>query len=260
MLAIVLLSAGIGATRTILTEASVTGITIEFSGAGEAWALPAASICTPLERKRPRTERGNGVCDRRGYSEQSGPLIIAWREGSRVVVQRTDQEQLALTVEGVPGLADTSRIVVDRKTWRSLGALTFTGFAVLGQPVDDGQTDLILNGEYEIRERSPFLASTETIRTGSLRRGETASVVDLRSRVSALQFGVLTFNEEDRAIRVSMVSETGRIGMQLEFYGSVDPIVIAPSWVDRALVSPTILALVSGLVVVSSLLAIPRFR
>lgn len=260
LLAIVLLSAGIGATRTILTEASVTGITIEFSGSGEAWALPAATICVPLKRKLPRAQRGTGICDQRGYSEQSGPLTVAWRKGSRVVVQRTDRQQLALTVEGVPDLEDTSRIIIDQKTLRSLGALTFTGFAVLGRPIDDGQTDMILSGEYEIRERSPFLASTEKIRIGSLRRGETASVVDLSQEVPALQFGVLTLDEEERAVRVSMVSESGRIGMHLQFYGSGEPAVIAPSWVDRALVSPTILALVSGLVVVSSLLAIPRFR
>ena len=256
VIAIVAISAGIGATRTVVLEAQATGLSISFSGRINDWALGPVTVCTPMQRIDLKTERGTGQCDLRRYIEDARTnMRINWTEGASVLVTSPTSGGLVLDVTGQSDIPDRTRIILPPLSWSETGALTFSGSARIGNQLASGETGMILGGSFEVREKPLWSDNTEVLKSGLIRRGESAGVVmkDSSSEKSADIFGHITKGDPGKlGFSVGIVSAPGPVFLQLGFFGSAKPTQVAPNWIDRALTSPLILALAAVLSIVLS--------
>lgn len=256
IMAMVAVSAGLGSLRTIVLDAQATGLRVTFSGAANDWSLGSVTVCEPRPRVAWTLPRGEGVCDARRYVETTVEgLRVNWNANANVLVTSPSPGALALDVSGQTGVADRTRIVLSRESWAATGALTFTGTALVGEQLASGETKMILSGSFEAREKPLWSANTEVLKSGPIRRGESAAVfTEARGEpVMAEVFGHVTPLEAGRpGFNVGLVSAPGPVFLQLGFFGAAAPTRVAPSWIDRALTSPLILALAALLSVLLS--------
>jgi hypothetical protein len=245
------LAAGLGARRSAILQAETKRIDIVFSGQTNRWDLGEATRCDPLPHLDLHAERGKSVCDPRRFNETTEPIALSWQNGAKAQVQVDFSGRLVVIPHGQPGLADGTRIVVPSDSWRRAGALAFTGHATVGTVIASGETGYLISGSYDIRERSIWAGTTETVKSGQFLKGENVSV-DLdrrwRMRAPALVYGHITApSSEGPALDVGLLSQVGRVVITVGYFGGRDPAVIAPNWVDRTLSRPLILALATVL-------------
>lgn len=256
VIAIVAISAGIGTTRTVVLEAQATGLNILFSGRVNDWALGQVTVCTPRQRIDSEILRGTGQCDLRRYIEdERTDMRINWNEGASVLVTSPTSGGLVLDVTGQSDIPDRTRIILPPLSWSKTGALTFSGRARIGNQLGSGETGMVLGGSFEVREKPLWSDNTEVLKSGQIRRGESATVVTKNSsgEKNADIFGHITNGDPGKlGFSVGIVSAPGPVFLQLGFFGSAKPTQIAPNWIDRALTSPLILALAAVLSVVLS--------
>jgi hypothetical protein len=258
--AILAIAMGLGATRTIVVEAQTTGLQITFSGQANDWALGNVVMCIPREKIDPSLERGAGACDARRYIEQNDEdLRINWNREASVVVTALTPGTLTLDVSGQLGIVDRTRILLDRSSWASVGALTFFGTTQVGFQLASGESKMLLSGSFEIRERPLWSDSTEVLKSGLIRRGESAAIVQQANGEIKLAeaFGHITPSPTDRlGVTVGVVSSPAPVSLQIGFFGATVPAQITPNWMDRALTSPLILAIAALLSILLSALQI----
>jgi hypothetical protein len=258
--AILAIAMGLGAARTIVLEAQTTGLQITFSGQANDWALGSAVICTPREKIDPLLERGAGTCDARRYIERNEEnLRINWNREATVVVTALSPGTLTLDVSGQSGIVDRTRILLDRSSWASVGALTFFGTTQVGFQLASGESKMLLSGSFEIRERPLWSDSTEVLKSGLIRRGESAAIVQQANGEIKMAevFGHITPSLTDRlGVTVGVVSSPAPVSLQIGFFGATVPAQITPNWMDRALTSPLILAIAALLSILLSALQI----
>jgi len=258
--AIAAIAMGFGATRTIIVEAQTTGLQITFSGQANDWALGEVVVCTPRTKIDPSLERGTGQCDARRYIEAKDENFrINWDRNANTIISAITPGALVLDISGQLGMVDRTRVLLDQQSWASVGALTFTGTARIGFQLASGEAKMLLSGSFEAREKPFWSDSTEVLRSGSLRRGESAFVVVERGgeEVMAEVFGHITPSLTERlGVTVGIVSAPGPVHLQVGFFGSTIPTQIAPTWIDRALTSPLILAIAALLSILLSALQV----
>jgi len=246
LIAIVGLAFGLGAARTFVVDATVKGLDIRFHGQSNYWDLGVVTICIPLDKPNLRAPRGSGVCDLRRYAEMTEDVSIEWRNEASAQVEIEGDGNLILTVVDQPNLKDGARIQLPKESWEKISVLSFVGSATLGQPAGSGETKLLLAANYQVREKLRWSARTETIKLGTVRKGESVSLMERKSGEPqmATVFGYITpsLGASD-AMDVGIVSSTGRAFMAVRYFGGTAPAEIAPNWVDRTLSSPLILAL-----------------
>lgn len=256
-LAIFVISAGLGSVRTIVLEAQSTGVEIIFAGQTNDWALTDVTVCVPRAAIDRTLPRGRGRCDARGYTEAESPSVrINWNENASVVVTSPTPDVVVLDVTGQARIADRTRIILNRESWLNAGALTFNGWARLGEQLASGERKMILSGSYDIREKPFWSENTEVLKRGVIWRGESATIVTRAENAPkpAEVFGHITPVEAGKpGFAVGVVSAPGQVFLQIGFFGAAKPTQIAPSWIDRALTSPLILALAALLSVMLSL-------
>ena len=264
---IVGLALGVGAVRTFLVDATVRGLDITFEGQTNFWDLGPITLCVPLEKLNLRAARGDGACDARRYTEQQDDLSIEWADGASVIVERNSLASISLTVAGQSTLADSTRIIVPQANWAVIGTLSFVGNAVLGRPAGSGETRLLLGADYQVREKPFGSGHTETIKSGTVRKGESVSLIQRANAKATLAtvYGYITPSSEVAdALDIGIVSQAGEIEMSVRFFGGDTPAEIAPNWIDRTLSSPLVLALAFllsvGLGAVQMFLGIHPFR
>jgi hypothetical protein len=264
---IVCLALGVGAVRTFLVDATVRGLDITFEGQTNYWDLGPVTLCVPLEKLNLRAARGDGACDARRYVEQQDDLSIEWSDGASVIVERNGATEFSLTVTGQSTLTDRTRIVVAQDNWSMIGTLSFVGYAVLGRPAGSGETRLLLGADYQVREKPFGSGHTETIKSGTVRKGESVSLIQRTTGTSTLAtvYGYITpSTEATDALDIGIVSQAGDIAMSVRFFGGDIPAEIAPNWIDRTLSSPLVLALAFllsvGLGAVQLFLGVRPFR
>lgn len=264
LLAIAAISLGFGSTRTFVVEAQTTGIQITFSGQANDWALGKVVVCTPRPRADPKLPRGTGVCDARGYTEEVlGDLRLVWTHDATVTVTTSSNAgqavRLVLEISGQDGIADRTRVMLDAARWAEAGALTFNGTARIGEQLASGETKMLLHGSFEAREKPVWSATTEVLKSGLLRRGEAVSVVypGADKPAPAEVFGHITAADQGGSgFVVGLVSAPGPVWLEVGFFGAAVPTLIAPTWIDRALTSPLVLALAALLSILISALQI----
>ena len=246
LIVFVLLAAGVGSLQTVIVDAQTTGVVVSFKGTTNDWGLGTATLCIPKNIDLTQ-RRGEGICDPRRFEERvSENLRISWPEGAVVQVSSPEVGKLVLTLLSEGEWPKSTRIVLSDGALSKLGALGFYGHARIGQPAVSGEQDLLLSGNYEIRERSFWSRNTEVLRGGELRRGESVEVfVDKTTDAPpANEFGHLTAEVSDMpGFHVSIASEAGKPVLRLVNYGGIATTTLAPSWIDRSLHNSLILAL-----------------
>jgi hypothetical protein len=256
IVAMIVISTGFGADRTFIVEATATGIDIRFAGQTNDWHLGQATICTPRKRIERTLPRGAGACDARRYEERSGDAVrINWSPGSEVKLSAPQPQLLVLELFGQAGWDDRTRIVIGKDEWAALGVLSFNGTARIGNQVSSGETRTILSGTYEAREKPFWSEDTEVLKAGKVRSGESAEIViaGKDGRQPAEVFGHIAEVEPGKpGFNVGLVSAPGPVSLQIGYFGGAKPANIAPTWMDRALTSPLVLALAFLLSVILS--------
>lgn len=257
IVAMIVISTGVGADRTFIVEATTTGIDIRFAGQANDWHLGEATICKPLKRIERTLPRGTGACDERRYETgiRGDALRINWSPGAQVKLSAPQPQTLVLELFGQAGWDDRTRIVIGKDEWATLGVLSFNGTALVGNQVSSGETRTILSGAYEVREKPLWSEDTEVLKAGKVRSGESAEIMTAGKdgRQPAEVFGHIAEVEPGKpGFNVGLVSAPGPVSLQIGYFGGAKPANIAPTWMDRALTSPLVLALAFLLSVILS--------
>lgn len=246
-LLILIFASAFGRTRTFVIDAVATGAVIVFEGTSNSWPLSEATLCARKPRPEPRTPRGEGFCDARVSEERPFEGGAAtWRHGATARLQREADGSLSVTATGAEGLPDGTRLRLSLEQWRKAGALVFNGHVAVGGEMSSGQTALLVSGRYEAREPSLFGlgGSTETVKSGDLRRGERVSLVDYRTGEPASGFGHVSAPlDDDAGFHVVSIAKPGDTALKIEHLGGRLPNLVRPNWIDYALTSPFFVAL-----------------
>ncbi|NOR63723.1 MAG: hypothetical protein GQ535_14675 [Rhodobacteraceae bacterium] len=241
-----ILTGGISSSRSFLVEANTTGMSVQFSGLNNAWPLGRATICAPLDRPKRENARGTGPCDERRYTpSENDDLLLEFPDGSSATVLVQGNGGLAIQVSGMSLFGDNTRILVARDDWIAVGAMVFSGQAVIGGQMGSGQQNILLDGRFEVRETSSFSLGgrnrIEVIKSGTLLRGEQASISE--SGADTTVTGHITWSDNRRSMDVVIVSLPGNTALSLGHIGGDQVSSIQPDWIDYALASPTLVAL-----------------
>lgn len=244
LLLLLLLTSSLRGERTFVVEAITTGADITFTGGTEAWTIGRATVCLPRAEPLLAAQKGAGRCDARLYTEapRSG-LMLEWQSGSTVNLRQDRDRNVVLRIGGTTApLPPGALVFVEPAQWRAAGALTFAGLVVIGEQITSGESSVLLSGSYEARERSWFSGTTETIKSGELRRGERVSVVQRSG--TAPGFGHITpVGRDEDGFHLVNIAQPGDTSLQIEYVGGEAPALIRPSWVDHAIRSPVLVAL-----------------
>lgn len=243
---LVTLAFGVGADRTILISAHSASMEIQFSGDAGFWDLGSVLVCEPLVKIDRSRTRGTDICDPRRYEQKHEIVSLKWQDGSHIVVSTNEEGSLEILLKNVAEYKSGTILHLPRAEWSALGALSFSGFAHLGQVAATGETKLLTSGAYDIREKPFLMNATEIIKNGSFRPGEKVGVFrdDGKEQSQTRVYGyVLPSQHGPKNFQVSLVSETGPSKISVSYLGGEDRIEIAPNWIDRSIASPLILAL-----------------
>ncbi|QBF31477.1 hypothetical protein CFI11_09635 [Thalassococcus sp. S3] len=231
------------ANRSFLIEAHTTTLDVVFGEGQNVWRLPEATVCIPLDVPDFASKGPCGIAfEAKGEPSEA---IISWAENTKINVS-TQSDALQITVLEAPGsdMIERSYFLLSAKSWKSAGALTFRASVIVGQDLQSGSRNLLLNGRWEAREAglvtSFFRNVTEVVKQGTLPAGSKATV--LIDGNPARVYGHFT-QSEDNTLYVNVVSQLGNTALQLNSFGLDEPILIEPDWVDSAISSPLLLAL-----------------
>ena len=258
----------LGTERTFVVSGHVTGLRLTLSGDAQSWFFDRATLCTP--RTAPARASlgvasdppGGGLCDpRRFAAAEPGPQTLQWSDGTVLDLRMAAADRFEIRVAaGADRHPDGLLVLVGRPDWDASGALTFTGTARFGQDMATGNRATVLSGRYEVRE-TEFLrrlanrlaagggttaGRSVVVTDGELVQGDVAQVVAQGDGTPVPGFGHVMPLAEDgvRGFRAVYVSQPGDHALELRSFGAADPVRLRPSWLDTATTSPTLLALV----------------
>lgn len=257
--------------RTFIVSARTTGATIVFDGLANAWPLGPAVLCERLPNNELDPDRltpPDEPCDQTAYKNVTGDhadartnhVQIDWPDGGdpgtpdlrQARLLTNESGDLEITLDGATDLKSGTRAILTRENWRSVGALAFIGSATIGNAIGSGERRLLLDGRYEAREPTGLRLSgpvTQTILEGTLTRGEEVRIVQGPDAAPAPGYGHLAAAEPDQdGFHIVMISEPGSTELRLSTIGgdgtgTAEATRISPSWVDRTLKGPLLLAL-----------------
>lgn len=282
---LVALAGGWGVARTFVVDAETRWARLHFAGDTNAWPITGATVCTPLPAPAPMAGRGTGPCDARLFAEgvAAGDPIV-WGPDGIAEVTLDGADALAIRVIRAGSYPAGTRVILPAEAWQRLGALSWLGQVEIGRPAASGETGLMLGGSYEAREVLRWLPAemrtTEVVKTGTLRRGESVALLQARAPaeaaapasapltdpgsppadatvgayVPATGFGHLTPGEHPAgSFRIVALSPAGDTALRVDFTGAERALLIRPNWIDRLTASPLLAALATGLAVTVAL-------
>lgn len=247
-----------GSSRSFLVEAQTDGLQIEFSEGSNAWRLPSAVLCMPLNAPtlRPDPECGwAAVAD--GPADEK---LVTWADGTIVEVnaERDGGLRIVALNGNTAALPMNAMYIMSHDAWQKTGALTFRAYTTIGQDITAGSRHFLRSGRWEAREVgwvTSFLRSvTEVVKTGELSTG--AKVMVTITGEPALSYGHITLgngsSDESVGLDVTMISQLGDTALSVRHFGLRDPVVIRPDWIDIAISSPLLLAMAALFSVLAS--------
>ncbi len=215
-----------------------------------------------LESGYPAGETENGKADRQAVTVTSTEYDAS-----------TPRQRPELTVRSIPPL---SLVVVPQQAWLQAGTLLFSGTFSLGAVPGNGNRDVLLEGRYEILEVPslealfgilPFVqANTRPVKTGTFFKGDQLRLLHKGTRENAEVNGfILSSGPEEPGFNTLIFGPTGRSVLTVDRFGAVgtyaDPgasSAITPSWTDRAINDPYLLALSALFALIYVLVEITR--
>jgi hypothetical protein len=263
---LILFAISLGVERSFLVEARTSLLRISFEGAN-AWRLPEATVCRPRELpdRTARSAPGAACTAFDQTTEEFRDLVLPWPEQATVILRAEPlEEETRLRIVLTEGLGETfppgTEIVVAPGTWRTAGALLFSGRAVLGTILGSGERHYLHSAEWEARQTSlatrVLRTASDTVMSGEAMRGGQLAVALREFEVMpprievrpATVFGHVTPAETDDGLpifAVTLVSEPGRTELQLGHYGLDDVATIRPTFVDAAASSVLLIAAIA---------------
>lgn len=259
-----------------LVEARTLGARIAVSGPDTVWKLPKVTLCTDRATKDiPRAASWAGAGCNPGLFETtdlngaeiripSGVEILMRAEADGAILLRRLDGQTTGAQAPVIRLSDDqlwspgSLLRISAADWQQVSLLEFAGNIVIGQETGSGANAYLIEGRYEVREH--FLrhvrlwdsdrAEPMTVVTGTLYRGDKVSFraedpADGTERaVLATGFVAPMLGQGQRGFGVVTSSGLDKTHVQLRIksFGTRET-HITPTWVDRALRDPMLLAL-----------------
>lgn len=263
-----------GLQRSYLIEAETSLLRLQFQGAN-AWRFREATICTPRESPdRSAVPTPGEACSAFDQDTQTVPsLTLAWMDGTAAILRaETGEAGPRLRITLPAGLVDThapgTEIVVTYDPAFRMGALLFSGEAVLGTVLGSGERYFLHSATWEARQTSWATrwrrSSTEKVMTGEALRGAELSVVERyrdgwrvwREHRPSTVFGHLTLSPEVLAgaasLSVTLVSAPGSTELQVDHYGLADAVRIRPDLIDTTASSVLLIAAVAFLSLASA--------
>ena len=250
--------------RTFVLEAETRSLSVEFSAGANEWSFPSATVCRLLDRPDPLADAGSGPCDARFYSRSPvAGLVVSWPAGARMRATYSNTAGLMLLVKNPvrDEFQAGTLIHVAEDSFRAAGALQFTGYLELGSAIRPGEANFLVSGIWEAREtglvNNMFRSHVmETVKTGKLFRGSTASVWE--ANAPAVSFGHISAsnNLDESLLHFASASAPGDVELRVEVFGAKQPSVIRPDIIDVAISSPFILAFAFLLSLLSSMVQI----
>lgn len=277
---------GAGRPRSYLIEArSMSADLTLTSTASGPWRFPALTACFRKEKRdRSASTPAGSRCDARLFDEvhYGEPAEIAWSDGSRLELRRTDASWNAgleiLVKDPSPGaengrpvspgringreLRPGSLVFVRNADWIAAGTLLFTGETVIGSVPFNNSSAILLEGRYEIREKpisaslTDFLtgssSSTMPVQTGTFFRGDELRLVGSTpgsTKPVPLSGYVAATGPEAAGLNFLLYGPAGSSVLEVNRYAAHTdgspgaPSRIEPSWMDRAIRDPFLLAL-----------------
>lgn len=247
-----------GSSRSFLVEARTNGLQIEFSEGINAWHLPNAILCLPLEFPSFPPDPDCGIA-----AKADGPAeeqLVTWTDGT--VIEVNAERGGGLRIEALNGnttaLPVNAVYILSNDAWHMAGALTFRAYATLGQDMTDGSRHHLRDGRWEAREAgwvtSLLRSVTEVVKTGELSTG--AKVTVIVDGEPALSYGHITpgdrSSDGNPGLNVTMISQLGDTALSVRHFGLRDPVIIRPDWIDIAISSPLLLAMAAIFSVLAS--------
>lgn len=257
----------VGQQRSYLIEAETSVLRLEFHGAN-AWSFQQATLCEPLKSPdRDAVPNPGEACSAIDQSAgDAQPLTMNWPDGTPAILRAEaglDGPRLRIILPAGLGEAHDpgTEIVVAPDPASPMGALLFSGEAVLGTVLGSGERYFLHSATWEARQTSAAMrwlrSSTEKVMTGKAIRGAELSIVD-RYRDGwqwrpdhrpARVFGHLTLSpvgeHEPPSFSVTLVSEPGRTELQVGHYGLADTARIRPDLIDTTATSVLLIAAIA---------------
>lgn len=251
IVAIFIVGRSVAPERSFQLNFQTTILTLNFVGDVNIWQLPEATICRlrPVPDLRLPVEDGPGCAS--GVYEVSAEtqLLMEFPVGMRADVRLEPSGSMRLLVSsgGNENFPDGTIVLVGASVLNEVGMLPFVAILEGGTSVSSGLRFFLISGRWQAREaglaNSFFRGITEVVKTGTLDRGSRFSVFD--DGVPATVFGHISQGQElgQRFFEVVGLSEPGKTELRIDYYGTTEPVVIRPDWIDSAVSSPTLLAL-----------------
>lgn len=277
--ALIVLSYSFPLGQVYLVEAHTLGARVTVTGPDAVWKLPDATLCADRgagkDIKRATSWTGTGCnpglydVTTLGGTEIRIPsgvqiLLRAEADGSVLLRRLSDRPAQSDTPEKVVRLSEQQRwtpgslLRIDAGNWQRVTLLDFSGDIEIGQEAGSGADAYLVEGRYEVREH--FLrqyrpwgavgAEPTTVVTGTLYRGDRVAFRkqgdDDPPVATVLATGFIAPGLEKDKPGFSVVASSGldqkQAQLRIKSFGTRE-IHVSPTWIDRALRDPMLLAL-----------------
>ncbi len=250
--------------RSFAVEAVTGRVDVVFDGSERAvWKLEDAVICV----RRPRGEApaassaSHPACAPSLFDVRSARSVeFGWPAGQRVSIE-SDHTAFAVTLSAAPSpdapgnvdlgdagpsLGPGSRIVLDGSAVLRSSPFPVSGEVTIGAVPSAGVTGILREGRYVVRETLPWRNVPITVSEGSLFIGDRLSFVATGTspRVAQNVYGFLAARHSDdagAAFQITAYSALGPSELQIDRFGN-ETSFIAPSWTERAIKDPILIA------------------
>ena len=264
--------------QVYLVEARTLGARITVTGPDAVWKLPNATLCSDRGANKDirlaTNWTGTGcnpglfeINDLTGTEIRmpSGVQIQLRAESDGSVLLRRLSDRSDQTKAGSSGVRLTdqhnwtpgSLLRIEPTNWQRVTLLEFAGDVEIGQETGSGANAYLIEGRYEVREH--FLrqyrpwgttsAEPTTVVTGTLYRGDRVAfhkpTKENTSALSVLATGFIAPNLDltpGFSIVASSSLEHKQAQLRIKSFGTRET-QVTPTWIDRALRDPLLLAL-----------------
>ncbi len=262
--------------RSYVMQARTHTVSIDFQGSSsKPWQLPTAVLCARRDGRASAAtvaaSDADAPCNPALFETVTlTNAIVEWPNGVGIKaahgggtgldiqilrLPEAAAGQPPLAIDGHPVRAN-SRLIIPEAAWRTSGSLIFSGFMTLGTMPGGLESDHLIEGKYEVRE-TLLTGNPETVMQGAFFTGDEVRLINADPGDGVPVTGFLSPSHGDGAdgdgIMAVAYSSLADSSMQIMRLGAA-PSIIRPSWTDRALNDPLILALTALLALAVALL------
>jgi hypothetical protein len=265
--------------RTYIIQADTHSVSITFFGSeSKPWLVSDLTLC---QRRRARISASQivqpgptGPCNPAVYENvRLSNQIIEWPNDTTIrALYAARDGGLELHLQSVPAdangeptlligghaIRDHAILLLPETVWRDIGSLLFSGYLTIGSEPVSGVRDHLVKGNYEVRETLFLRSRPVPVLRGELFSGDEVQIVSgPRAGISTVTGFMLSAGARDEGMRVVAYSSLSDAEMQINRLGAT-PSVVRPSWTDRALNDPALLALTGLLALIVTILELAK--